>query len=50
MILTPHLDRLGTLDFARMREAIAAGEAAVATGLREWHLARNGVRYPIHLR
>ncbi len=50
MILTPHLDRLGALDFARMREAIAAGEAAVATGLHEWHLARNGVRYPIHLR
>jgi len=36
LILTPHLDRLGALDFARMREAIAAGEAAVTAGLREW--------------
>jgi len=33
LILTPDLDRFGALDFARMREAIAAGEAAVAAGL-----------------
>jgi NTE family protein len=36
LMLRPHLDRFGALDFARMREAIAAGEAAVAAGLREW--------------
>jgi predicted acylesterase/phospholipase RssA len=36
LILTPRLDRLGALDFARMREAIAAGEAAVAAVLGEW--------------
>ena len=33
LILTPALDRFGALDFARMREAIAAGEAAVLAGL-----------------
>ena len=37
LILAPDLDRFGALDFARMREAIAAGEAAVAAGLAQWH-------------
>ena len=39
LILTPDLDRFGTLDFARIREAIAAGEAAAVAGLREWREA-----------
>ncbi len=38
LILRPRLDRLGALDFAQMREAITAGEAAVAAGLREWRM------------
>lgn len=42
LILRPPLDRLGALDFARMREAIAAGEAAVAAGLREWRAPNRG--------
>lgn len=29
LILTPHLDQIGPLDFTRVREAIAAGEEAV---------------------
>lgn len=40
IILTPHLERLGALDFARMRDAIAAGEAAVAAWLGEWASGR----------
>lgn len=35
IILTPHLQRVGPLDFARVREAIVAGEAAVAARLEE---------------
>ena len=35
LVLSPHLDRIGPLDFNRMREAIAAGEAAVWAQIEE---------------
>jgi len=35
VILTPRLDRIGALDFRRIRDAVAAGEEAVTTRLEE---------------
>jgi predicted acylesterase/phospholipase RssA len=44
LILTPNLDRVGPLDFNRMRDAIAAGEEAVWARIEEIRalLAREG--------
>lgn len=43
VVLTPQLDRIGPLDFRRIRDAIAAGEEAVASRLDELTGALRGV-------